>query len=671
MIPKETIEKIFDAADIVDVIGDFVNLKKSGSNFKGRSPFVNEKTPSFMVSPAKGIFKDFSSGEGGTVVSFLMKHEHFTYPEALRWLAQRYNIEIEEEERTPEQIAAQSARESLYLINQFARDYFVKQLHTSQEGKAIGLSYFKERGFSDEIIKKFEMGYSPDNRDALTKAALSSGYKLEFLEKTGLSKTNEKGSFDFFRGRVMFPIHNITGRVLGFGGRTLRQDKKTAKYFNSPESEIYHKSKILYGLYQSKNAIIKNDLCFLVEGYTDVVSLHQAGIENVVASSGTALTEGQIRLIKRYTNNITILYDGDAAGIKASFRGIDLILEEGMNVKVVLFPEGEDPDSYSKKVGISELEEYLDKKSQDFIQFKAGVLLADTEGDPLKRAETIKDIVKSISVIPDEITRSVYISATSERFEIAERALLSEVNKLLLKKAKKASNTGSAPQNTYEAPPGADPYAPPPEDFAAMEGLPPAVMEKRTDHKGKHALEIQEKDLIRLMLSYGSMGINIEIEDETGKPAEQEIPLAQFIVDELITDDMKYNNPTYQKVFEEFLEGIENGLIINDQHFFQKEDNSISNLVIDLTIPKDTVSENWEKKHHIYPQEEKHKLKQAATESVYIFKLRLSENMIIDKQTSLKDLKDNSAIDEVLQELRQLTQIRNIFADKLQIIITR
>ena len=434
MIPKETIEKIFDAADIVEVINDFVNLKKSGSNYKGNSPFSDDKTPSFMVSPAKGIFKDFSSGEGGTVVSFLMKHEHFTYPEALRWLAKRYNIEIEEEEQSPEQMAAQGARESLYLVNQFARDYFAKQMLESQEGKAIGLSYLKERGYSDATIKKFELGYSPDNSGSFTKAALSAGYKLAYLEKTGLSKTNEKGSFDFFRGRVIFPIHNLTGRILGFGGRTLKTDKKIAKYFNSPESEIYHKSNVLYGLYQAKGAIIKQDTCYLVEGYTDVVSLNQAGIENVVASSGTALTEGQIKLIKRYTNNITILYDGDSAGIKASFRGIDLILEQGMNVKVVLFPDGEDPDSYSKKVGITELEEYLREEAKDFIRFKASVLLSDAKDDPLKRADTIKDIVKSIAIIPDQIIRSVYIRETSQLFDISEKALLSEVNKIFAKK---------------------------------------------------------------------------------------------------------------------------------------------------------------------------------------------------------------------------------------------
>jgi len=580
-----------------------------------------------------------------------MKHEHFTYPEALRWLAKRYNIEIQEEEQSPEQIAAQGARESLYLVNQFARDYFVKQMLESQEGKAIGLSYFKERGYNDATIKKFELGYSPDNSGAFTKAALSAGYKLAYLEKTGLSKTNDKGSFDFFRGRVIFPIHNLTGRILGFGGRTLKTDKKIAKYFNSPESEIYHKSNVLYGLYQAKGAIIKQDTCYLVEGYTDVVSINQAGIENVVASSGTALTEGQIKLIKRYTNNITILYDGDSAGIKASFRGIDLILEQGMNVKVVLFPDGEDPDSYSKKVGITELEEYLREESKDFIRFKASVLLTDAKDDPLKRAETIKDIVKSIAIIPDQIIRSVYIRETSQLFDISEKALLSEVNKILSKKR------SSHPQQQLQQIEVVQPTAP---------------LQKRESSDGSHGLDDQEKDLIRLMLTYGSIGIEIEIEAQGSEEIKkEEIPLAQYIIEELLTDELKYVNETYQSIFDEFLEGIENGLIVNDKHFFQKEEATLSTIVVDLTMPKDSVSENWGKKHRIFPQEEKHKLKQAAVESVYMYKLRVTENMINGKQLGLKTEKEEKEIYSLLEQIKQLNQIRNTFASKLGIIITR
>lgn len=652
MIPKETIEKIFEVANIVDVVGDFVVLKKAGSSYKGLSPFVNEKSPSFMVSPAKGIFKDFSSGKGGNVVSFIMEHEHFTYVEALRWLANKYGIEIEEKEQTSEEIAAQSERESLFIINGFAKEYFEEQLHETQEGKAVGLSYFRERGFSLETIKKFGLGYSPDRSDALTKAALDKGYKLEFLKKTGLSKTNEKGSFDFFRGRVIFPIQNITGRVLGFGARTLKNDKKIAKYFNSPESEIYNKSKILYGLFQSKNEIIKNDECFLVEGYTDVISLHQAGVYNVVASSGTALTEGQIRLVKRYTNNITILYDGDAAGIKASFRGIDLILEQGLNVKVVLFPDGDDPDSYSRKVSQTELLEYIKGHQQDFIHFKAGILLKDTENDPIKRADTIKDIVKSIGVIPDQITRSVYIRETSHLFEIAEQALHNEVNKLLRagqkKEATSAVDQGEELINDV-----------------------PEVLQKKQDDKGKHALEIQEKDLVRLMVQYGAQEIPVKVKNESNEEEEVAYFLSQYIVEELLSDELQVTNPAYQRIFDEFLEGLEKGLVVSDKHFIQHHDASLSQIVIDISTPKDVVSDNWEKKHKILPTLEIHKVKEAAQQSVAMYKLRVLENMIIDSQEKLKVSMENNQLDSLLMKIRDLTDTRNIFANKLGIVITR
>lgn len=649
MIPKETIEKIFDAADIVEVIGDFVHLKKAGSNYKGLSPFVNEKSPSFMVSPAKGIFKDFSSGKGGNVVTFIMEHEHFTYPEALRWLAKRYNIEIEEEELTADQIQAQSERESLYLVNQFAKDFYVRQMFNTNEGQAIGLSYFKERGFSEETIKKFELGYAPQGSDNLTKAATSAGYKLQYLVTTGLTKTNERGSYDFFRGRVIFPIHNITGRVLGFGGRILKADKKSAKYYNSPESLIYNKSKILYGLYQAKHDIIKEDKCYLVEGYTDVISLHQAGIKNVVASSGTALTEGQIRLIKRYTKNITILYDGDAAGIKASFRGIDLILEEEMNVKVVLFPDGEDPDSYSRKVSFEELQEYLQTKAQDFIHFKASILLNDAKNDPIKKAETIKDIVGSIAIIPDQITRSVYIQATSQLFEISEQALLNEVNKLLGKKQKEEQKAQAL----------------------AEQKNPTKAITPKASNNGKHLLEDQERDLIRLMVLYGSQFITIEVETEDGKIEEVNYPVAQFIIEEILSDEIKYNNTNYQLVFDEYLEGIQQGLVVSEKHFTHHPNRDLNQVVIDITTPKDSVSKNWAVKHKIYPVHESEKLKEAVMQSVAVFKMRTVENMITDIQQKLKEEKNMDTIMQLLENIKDLTRARNTFAEKLGIIITR
>ena len=403
MISKNTIDRVFEAARVEEVLGDFVQLKKSGSNYKGLSPFSEERTPSFMVSPVKQIWKDFSSGKGGNVVAFLMEHEHFTYPEAIKYLARKYNIEIEETEQNDEQKQQADERESMYLVSEFAASFFQNSLLKTEIGKAIGLSYFKERGFTEETIKKFGLGYSPDEWDAFTSEAIRKGYKLEFLEKTGLSIVKEEKQFDRFKGRVMFPIQSMSGRVLGFGGRILSNDKKVAKYLNSPESEIYHKSKVLYGIYHAKQAIAKEDNCFLVEGYTDVIQFNQSGIENVVSSSGTALTPEQIRLINRLTRNITVLFDADPAGLRASIRGIDLILEQGMNVKICTFPEGEDPDSFARKHSEEEIREYLSENSKDFIAFKASLLMAEAKNDPVKKASLIRDIVSSISKIPDQI----------------------------------------------------------------------------------------------------------------------------------------------------------------------------------------------------------------------------------------------------------------------------
>src|SRR5690554_2759148 len=407
MITKNTIDAIFDATRVEEVIGDFVSLKKSGSNYKGLSPFTDERTPSFMVSPAKQIWKDFSSGKGGNAVSFLMEHEHFTYPEALRYLAKKYNIEIEETEQTDEDKQLVNEKESLFLVSEFAKKYFEETLWKTDEGQSIGLSYFKERGFSKNTIEKFGLGYSPDRWDAFTAEALQKGYKLEYLEKTGLTIVKDDKQFDRFKGRVMFPIQSLSGRVLGFGGRILGNEKKMAKYLNSPESDIYHKSKVLYGIFHVKQAISKEDSCILVEGYTDVIQFHQTGIHNVVSSSGTALTSEQIRLINRLTKNITVLFDGDAAGLRASLRGIDLILEQGMNVKICTFPEGEDPDSFSKKNSLEELTLYLEENSKDFITFKASLLAADAKNDPIKKAQTIHDMIASIAKIPDIIKREV------------------------------------------------------------------------------------------------------------------------------------------------------------------------------------------------------------------------------------------------------------------------
>ncbi|NUY81709.1 DNA primase [Flavobacterium sp. MAH-1] len=434
MISKASIDTVFETARLEEVIGDFVQLKRAGSNLKGLSPFTSERSPSFMVSPVKQIWKDFSSGKGGNVVAFLMEHEHFTYPEAIRYLAKKYNIEIEETEKTDEEKAALDQRESMFLVSEYAQKYFHDVLLNTEEGKAIGLSYFKERGFNGETIKKFGLGYSPEAWDAFSKDALGKGYQLEFLDKTGLTIVREDGrTVDRFRHRVMFPIHSMSGRVLGFGGRILTNDKKVAKYLNSPESDIYHKSKVLYGIFQAKQSIAKLDNCYLVEGYTDVIQFNQAGIENVVASSGTALTPDQIRLISRLTKNITVLFDGDAAGLRASVRGIDLILEEGMNVKVCTFPEGEDPDSFARKTAHGDLVEYLQKNAKDFIQFKATLLVDEAQNDPVKKAGLIRDMVTSISKIPDRIQREIYIQECARIMDISEQVLVSTLAQLVQK----------------------------------------------------------------------------------------------------------------------------------------------------------------------------------------------------------------------------------------------
>ena len=648
MIPKETIDKIFDSADIIEVIGQFVRLKKSGSNYKGLSPFVNEKTPSFMVSPAKRIFKDFSSGKGGNVVTFLMEHEHFTYPEALKWLANKYQIEIEEKEQTPEDIALKNEKDKLFIIHKYANSFFHDQLKESSEGKNIGLSYFKQRGYDLATIDKFQLGYSPENAQAFSKAALKDGHKLDLLVSSGLVKTNEKGNYDFFRARVIFPIQNLTGRVIGFGGRTLRSDKKTAKYFNSPESEIYKKSFVLYGLFQAKNAIIKQDNCFLVEGYTDVISLNQAGIENVVSSSGTSLTEGQIRLIKRFTKNITILYDGDSAGIKASFRGIDLILKEGLNVQVVLFPEGEDPDSYAQNESSSVFKAFLEENKKGFIKFKSEILLSETKNDPIKKAETIREIVQSIAVIPDQIKRTVFLKETSAQFDMDEQILLNELNKIVRNKA-------------YSKTSG---YQPEPQKKNVVEVQ---QLKKKTFNE----LEFQERDLIRLMLMYGDLGIPLSVENDSGEVVEQNYPLAQFIIEEMISDKLSYANEDYQKIFDEFLDALENDLILNDSHFINASDQNINSIVVDLTTSKDYLSENWIKKHNIHTKTEGNQLKKAVIESVTIFKLRVTENLISEKQELLKSEKTENILFNILKDIKQLTDVRNIFANELGIIITK
>ncbi|MDB4037333.1 DNA primase, partial [Polaribacter sp.] len=601
MISRSTIDRVFETARVEEVIGEFVQLKKAGSNFKGLSPFVDEKSPSFMVSPVKQIWKDFSTGKGGNAISFLMEHEHYTYPEAIKWLAKKYNIEIEETEQSSEEKAQMNERESMFLVSTYAKDYFHDIMLNSNKGKAIGLSYFKERGFRDDIIKTFELGYCLDEWDAFTKAAIAKGYDLKYLASTGLTIVKENKQFDRFKGRVLFPIHSMSGRILGFGGRILKVDKKAAKYLNSPESDIYHKSKILYGLFQAKKEIAKQDNCYLVEGYTDVISFHQSGIENVVASSGTALTSDQIRLVNRLTKNITVLFDGDAAGIRASIRGIDLILEQGMNVKVVQFPDGEDPDSFAKSHSNEELKKYLEDSAQDFINFKVSLLLKDSNNDPIKKAGVIRDIVMSISKIPDGIQREVYVQECARIMDISERVLFSELAQIIAKGVQEKNKVSRQQNNTQQ-----DPNAPPPEYFLAQEQAQMGVVKggvvslEKIDEISKF-----EKEIIKILLLHGNKEAEfieeIESEDEEGKvlltSRKYNNNVSAEIYVHLQDDEMEFTNTIFQEIYTEIIhqlnqsEKLEINALVNHQN--KEIASTVTSILMDEDEEKYQLSD-WE-----------------------------------------------------------------------------
>jgi len=652
-IPAHIIDEIMQTSRIEEVIGEFVNLKRAGSNLKGLSPFTDEKTPSFVVSPAKQIFKCFSTSKGGSVVTFLMEKEHFTYPEALRWLADKYNIQIPEDEpATAEQLAAITERESLYIINEFAKNYFAQNLLESDEGKAVALSYFEERGFRKDIIQKFQLGYCINSGDDFTKAALKKGYKLDYLEKVGLVKTKEDRSFDFFRGRVLFPIHSVSGRVLGFGGRTLFTDKKVAKYFNSPESIIYNKSEILYGLHFSKGDIIKYDNCFLCEGYTDVISMCQAGIQNVVSSSGTSLTKDQIKLIRRYTQNITILYDGDPAGIKASFRGIDLILEEGMNVKVVLFPEGEDPDSYSKKASTSELEAYIQEHTQDFISFKADILLKNGETDPIKKAELIREIVHSVALIPDQITRTVYLQQIASQFDIQESIISNELMKLRKNVLSKQLQTPELNQLQV------------PTQVEEVQTIEPTL---------ENNAENSEHDLIRILIKFGTRVIEVEQLDEQGEATTAETSVTEFICHELDKDELAFEHPKFAKIHQLIVEGLAENQLLSSTYFRQLEDQTIVQFVSDIESQEYELSTKWLSQYNITTRSESDRLQEAVFHSIYNFKSSKIEAHIRSIQVRLKEaesMSDEELLD-ALSEQMTYEKIKIAFAEKLGRIILR
>jgi len=634
MIDQQAIDRIFDAADIVEVISDYISLKKSGSNYKGLSPWTNEKTPSFFVSPAKGIFKDFSSGKGGSVVSFLMEHEKLSYPEALRMLAKRYNIEIVEKELTPDEVQQKNERESLQVINTYAQKYFSRTLAEDEEGRSVGFAYFRERGFADHIINKFQLGYSLDKRDAFTKEALKNGYKTEYLIKSGLTIQKDDYSFDRFYGRIIFPIHGLSGNVLGFGGRILKSDAKAAKYINSPESEIYSKSRILYGLYYAKQSIVKEEKCYMVEGYTDVMALHQAGIENVVSSSGTSLTVDQVRLLKRFTTSITIIYDGDEAGITASLRGIDIVLEEGMNVKVVLLPEGEDPDSMSKKVSAGEFTELINKEEKDFISFKAQLLLKETRNDPVKRAGLINDVVRSISVIPDTITRSVYIKECSKLMDTEERILYSQVYKIRRKKAEDRYSRISRQEEVQlkSAP------------------IPSFVSEIYC--------EAQEKMLIRLLLQYGNEDI-YEVEEKQEGTGEY-ITVAEFIINEILDDELEFRNLIYRKIFEEVNIVIKRGEVIDLKQFITHREEEISKVVADLLSSPYVLSKVHRRKGALVETEEMI-LKQSVPKAIIEFKRKILEIAQKEKEDQIKAAQENKTSEEELnQHMQQYMTISSV-----------
>lgn len=656
LIPPHIVDEIIQTARIEEVIGEFVSLKRAGSNLKGVSPFVDEKTPSFMVSPAKQIYKCFSSGKGGNVVSFLMEKEHYSYPEALRWLASKYGITVpEERQQSAEELAAVSERESLYIINEFAKEHFMARMHNHQEGQAIGLSYFEERGFRKDIIQKFQLGYCLNQGDDFAKSALAKGYKQEYLEKVGLVKTKEERSFDFFRGRVMFPIHSVSGRVLGFGGRTLQNDKKIAKYFNSPESIIYNKSEILYGLFFAKGDMIKYDNCFLCEGYTDVISMHQAGVTNVVASSGTSLTKDQIKLVKRYTNNITILYDGDAAGIKASFRGIDLILEEGMNVKVVLFPDGDDPDSYSKKVSTTELMDFIKANTKDFVSFKTSLLLSDANNDPIQKASLIKDIVQSISLIPDQITRSVYSKEIARQFEIDEAVVLNELNNKRKTGLAKEYNEPQIKTNNELT------------DTVIQEHEQPseAILQQK---KEKYSHE--EYDLIRILLKYPGYALVTKHIDENNVTVDVEVTVCELIVHELQKDDLSFKYPLFQRIFEHVSQGLTEKTLYKTEYWMKNPDQEIVQFVVEIETDNYELSPKWLTKYNVDTNHETDKLKSMVMSSLYCFKQRIIQDKIDEIRIELQnvDTNDEKLLD-LLSEQIVLDRVKQEIAQQLGRII--
>ena len=649
MISKRTIEKVFETARVEEVIGDFVQLKKSGSNYKGLSPFTEERTPSFMVSPAKQIWKDFSSGKGGTVITFLMEHEQYSYPEAIKYIANKYNIEVEETERTQEQISQDNEKESLFLVSDFAKNYFKKNLF-EEEGKTVALSYLKERNFNDEIIQKFEIGYSVNAKDNFSKAAIHAGYKLNFLEKTGLTIVKKNENIDRFRGRVVFPIRSMSGRILGFGGRILGSSKNIAKYINSPESLIYQKSKVLYGIFESKQSIVKNDNCFLVEGYTDVIKMHQCGISNVVASSGTALTENQIRLINRLTKNITVVFDGDAAGSRAALRGIDLILEQGMNVKICNLPEGDDPDSFVSNKNLEEVQSYLNKNSKDFIVYKASLLLDDSENDPVKKAAVIRDMVESISKISDYIKRELYIKECSSIMNISEQVLYSTLAQIA---KKDFNNLKKKPVKEFE---------------------PISIVKSDKKKSQVNKLYELERKIIEILILYGNDLIDFEEEvfsqskdgGSTRKNSTRSLKVFEKIYMDLHIDEMEFSNDNFKNIYFRIIECFNENKEINIDKFINElsdeQQLEVTNIVMDN---EKYFLHDWEK-NNIYPKRKKDTLAQLTIETV----LNLRCFLIDKKVNGFRDeVKENQLHKNNLEEVINYSKLKKLLSEKLNRVL--
>jgi len=654
MIKRETIEKIFDTARVEEVIGDFVNLKRAGSNLKGYSPFNDEKTPSFMVSPAKQIWKDFSSGKGGNVISFLMEQERMTYPEALRWLAKRYNIEIEEEAQSAEDKQKQTEREAMFLVLEFAKNWFKSQLFDTDTGKSVGLGYFKSRGFRQETLELFETGFSPDRHDAFTQAALDKGFKKEFLIKTGLTLERNDRLIDRFRGRIMFPIHSLSGRVLGFGGRILDSSKKTAKYINSPENEIYHKSKILYGIYQAKQQIVKDDQCILVEGYTDVMAFHQAGIKNTVASSGTALTVEQIQLIKRLTKNILVIFDGDRAGISAALRGIDMILEQGLNVKVLLLPDGEDPDSFSKKVSTDELILYIADNTQDFINFKAALLQKEAQNDPVKKGELIRSIIESIAKIPNAIQQEIYIKEVARIMDISENALFRELALVLkgIQRRVEKDTLRKKQQETLKPVTKNKPEVP--------------VLNKR---------DILEREIIKLLLLYGTKEIEVEdwdikeIPEDNSEPVIEKFMRTTVVADEIYKqlqeDEMQFSNPVFKKLYQLIIPKSLERQEIDVAQLMPELSEEESRMISDILMDEEKYElANWADRQ-IEVKSKEATLGWHVMDVLLNLRRLLIQDLINEQKETLKDIDSESKRIDIFNEIKDYLFLFRLVSTKL------